>query len=205
MERAVDPPRRAHPEMVYRHLGNFLLKSERYGEAKKAFRKAELSAGGTNYVGYQAYAAACQGLNEEAISLYRRALIQEPLEGEDRVRTYLNLGQLLEALGRHQEAARELESALSLDPRNSRALLVLGKIDEALGAMEEAEEMYSKAVDSSTDRVTPLLNLIDFYRRRGRPAEALPPAWKLVQLEPDETAYRDLLRQLQADIERGRR
>jgi tetratricopeptide (TPR) repeat protein len=205
MERALAPPRNAAPELVYRNLGYFLLSVGRYAEARQAFEKAESSSASGNYVSYQAAAAAQEGKDELAIELYRRSLGKDRLGDDERLRIRMSLGELLEKLGKHEEAAAQLRGALALEPRNAQALLLLARVYEAMDRLDEAEEQYSRAASSSRERITPLVNLIEFYRRHGRPAEALVPAWKLVELEPDERAYRDLVHQLQSEIEQKAR
>lgn len=204
MQRSLDPPRNAHPEAVYRKMGMLLLRLERFAEARGAFEKAEEVEAAGDYISFQAYAVARQGLDEEAIRLYRKALARERLEDGGRFRNHLRLGQLLEKQGQHEKAARELEAALGFSPRDQRALLLLGQIDEKLGLVNEAEELYVKAAEVSEEPITPLVNLVEFYRRIGRPAEALVPARRLMELQPDEEVYRKLIRQLSAEIDSRR-
>ena len=204
MEGALGPPRNADPESVYRNLGMLLLRLGRFAEARRAFENAKKVAVAGNYISFQAYAAARQGQDEEAIRLYRKSLAQDRLETGGRFRNHLNLGQLLEKMGRHEEAARELQTALSLRPRDRRALLLLGQIDETLGLVDEAEELYVKAAETSEEPIAPLVNLVEFYRRIGRPAEALVPARRLVELQPEEEVYRKLIQQLSAEIDSRR-
>ena len=52
------------------------------------------------------------GAREEAVDLYRRVTDLAP----DNAGAYLNLGLLLRDMGRTREAARELETAVELDP-----------------------------------------------------------------------------------------
>ena len=201
MERAAAKPRSAEPEMVYRNLGIFLMEQERYAEARRAFEKADASAVEGSYLSWQAWAAANEGKDEDAIRLHRLALSRKRLDPEDRFRNHLSLGQMLEKRGRYEEAARDLRAALNFRPRDPRALLLLGRVDEAMGRLDEAEELYVKAADSSQERITPLVNLVEFYRRVGRPAEAMVPARKLMDLQPDEQVYRRLVQQLSAEID----
>ena len=204
LERALGPPRNADPESVYRNLGTLLMRLGRFAEARSAFEKAEKVAVAGNYISLQAFAAAHQGLTEEAIRLYRRALAQDRLEAGGRFRNHLRLGQLLEKAGRHAEAARELQIALGIRPGDLRALLLLGQIDETLGLVDEAEELYVKAFETSEEPITALVNLVEFYRRIGRPAEALIPARRLVELQPKERVYRKLIQQLSVEIDSRR-
>jgi tetratricopeptide (TPR) repeat protein len=198
---AVEEPRKAEPERVYRHLGFFLMRLERWGEAREAFGGAERAArSGNNYISLQAAAAASDGKTQDAIRLYRRSLAQDLLSPEGRFQSHLNLGEMLELTGQHQDAIQQLRSALTLNPRDPRALTTLGKIYESLGWIDDAAEQYEKAADSSEDRIAPLASLVEFYRRVGLPAQALYPARKLVKLQPGETVYRKQLEQIQDEI-----
>ncbi len=205
LSRSVERNPEAESEAVYRHLGMFLLRLERYEEARKAFEKAERSSEGGNYRTLQAYAAAGEGKIDEAIRLYREALSGDSLGVEERFQTLRSLGDLLENAGRHAEAAREVRNALTLVPREPRALLLLGRIYEAQGLIDEAGEQYEKAAANSADPISSLVNLVDFYRRMGRPRQALEAARKLVKLQPGEKVYFTLAKQIQDEIKAGPR
>jgi tetratricopeptide (TPR) repeat protein len=199
--RSLEEPRKAEPEMVYRHLGYFLMRLGRYAQAREAFRRAEIVAGsGNNYISLQAGAAGGDGRIEDAIRLYRRALAQDVLAADERFRIHVSLGDILERTGQHQEAIQQLRSALTLNSRDPGALTMLGRIYESLGWIDDAAEQYEKAADSSEDRIAPLASLVEFYRRAGLPAQALYPARKLVKLQPGEAVYRKQLEQIQDEI-----
>jgi tetratricopeptide (TPR) repeat protein len=199
--KSVEEPRKAEPERVYRHIGFFLLRLERYAEARAAFQVAERAAGSANnYISLQAGAAVGDGKVQDAIRLYRRSLAQDLLSTEERFRIHLSLGELFESLGRHQEAVQQMHNALTLYPREPRALTMLGRIYESLGWVDEAAEQYEKAVDSSQDRIAPLASLVEFYRRAGLPAQALVPARKLVKLQPGVAIYREQMEQIQNEL-----
>jgi tetratricopeptide (TPR) repeat protein len=201
MERAVRPPRRAEPERVYRNLGIFLMEHGRPAEAREAFQKAEQSSHGRSYAVWQAAAEAGAGNLDEAIRLYRRSLTAGEVSSDQRFQAQWNLGALLERQGHHREAAQELTNALALRPRDTRALLALGRVYESLGLREDAEEQYVRASEAGGDRVELLVNLVEFYRRIGRPTDALDPARKLVELVPDEPLYRRQVGELEAQIQ----
>jgi len=204
MNESLGPRRRAEPETVYRNLGFFHLEAGQFREAAETFRKAAAVAReSNNYVYLQAYAEANQGHQEIAIRLYRKALSQGGLGPEDRFRIHLNLGELLTKGGRHQEASQELRAALLLKPREPKALVLLGQVYEALELFPEAEEQYTRAAESSVERISPLVNLVQFYRRTGRPGQALEPARKLAHLQPGEEAYRKQLEEIEEEIDRA--
>jgi tetratricopeptide (TPR) repeat protein len=205
MTRSVLPPRSAHPETVFRQLGVLLISLEKYAEARASFERAEQNSHGKDYSLWQAHAAERQGLEEDAIRLYRRALARGRLDRDRRFRVYLRLGLLLERMGRHRDAADEIRSALMLKQRDPQGLLALARIYENLGLIPEAEEQYLRASEAGSDRVPGLVSLVSFYRRIGRPERALSPARKLRDLQPGEPIYQRQLEEIQKDIAGGYR
>ncbi|PYQ14548.1 MAG: hypothetical protein DMH00_01450 [Acidobacteria bacterium] len=200
MKRAVQPPRNADPETVYFNLGIFLADQERFAEARLAFEQAQ-GASGRGYFKWQAYTESRQGHLDEAIVLYRKALLADPLEPPDRVHVLLSLGQLLEEKGRSREAAEAVRSALVLEPRNPRGILLLAQVSEAMGLWGEAEELYVRSSEIGPDRLQTLADLVAFYRRTGRLSLALIPARKLLELQPEDPLYRKQLDDLQEEVE----
>ena len=199
MRRAWLPPRRADKETTFRHLGIFLLGQEQYAQALEAFREASRGTGITHFR-WEAFCEVMLGHPEEAVKLYRRAEATEAGDTADRVYLTLSAGQILEDMGRHAEAAETVRAALALDPRNPRALLLLGRINEALGSWSEAEAAYLMASEIGSDRIGALADLVAFYRRSKRPILALDPARQLVQLQPDEPLYRRQVQELQDEV-----
>jgi tetratricopeptide (TPR) repeat protein len=81
-----------------------------------------------------------RGLTADAVAHFRRALEQRP---EARVYGYLAdaLNQGGDLAGAHQA----LEQALALDPRNTKALNLMGRVLDRLGRPEEARDVYQRA------------------------------------------------------------
>ncbi|HEU5181643.1 MAG TPA: hypothetical protein VFW45_12710 [Candidatus Polarisedimenticolia bacterium] len=200
MRRAVLPPRNADKETTLRNLGAFLLNQEQYALARAAFDEAGRGTGVTHFR-WQAYCEEMQGHREQALALYRRSAATEAEDVADKVQLLLRVGQILEDLGRHAEALEPVRAAMELEPRNPRGLLLLGRINEALGSWWEAEAAYARASEIGADRIVALAELVSFYRRTNRPMLALDPARKLVELQPDEPLYRKQVKELQDQIE----
>ncbi|MCI0409114.1 MAG: hypothetical protein L0191_11235 [Acidobacteria bacterium] len=203
LQRAVEPPRSARGEPVYRGLGQFLMAQGRFQEAYVAFQKSQEVAGRST-ASWRAGAMAAQGRLDEAIDLYREAMVAE-VEPENRFYVLANLGDLLERRGRHREASEVLRSALVLRPHNPGTLHQLGRVYESMGLWQDAEDCYVRASEIGSERATNLAQLVLFYRRIGKPDLALAPARKLVELSPDEPVYRQQIKELEADIESERR
>ena len=86
-----------------------------------------------------------QDRGAEAEAAYRRALVTDPTHADDAAG---NLGRLLERAGRVEEAVPLLRAALAINPYHEpcRTNLVigltrLGRLDEALAAIDEAERL----------------------------------------------------------------
>jgi tetratricopeptide (TPR) repeat protein len=86
-----------------------------------------------------------RGITADAIAHFRRALGHGP--GEARVYGYLAdaLNQAGDLRGAHQA----LEQALTLDPRNTKALNLMGRVLDRLGRPEDAREVYRRAREIS--------------------------------------------------------
>ena len=201
LNRAVQPPRNAPREAVYRHLGVFLLNQERFQEAYDAFQKAQ-DAAGRNAASWKALAMTGMGRLDEAIALYREAMVAEGLEAENRFYVQLYLGDLLERRGRHREASEILRAALVIKPHDPGTLQLLGHVYESMGLWQDAEDCYVRASEIGSERIGNLAQLVLFYRRIGKPRLALQPARKLLELQPDEPVYRQQVDELEADVEK---
>ena len=80
---------------------------------------------------------------------------------------YLHLGSTHLALGNLDEAKRELERCLALDPRNDRALAELGRAQAMASHLDEAIETLGKAVAANPQFAEPHYYLAGIYRSRG--------------------------------------
>lgn len=200
MRRAALPPRNADKETTFRHLGIFLLGQEQYAQARAAFDEASEGTGITHFR-WQAQSEELLGHHEQAAALYRSAAEKEAGDTADKVYLLLCVGQTLEDMGRHAEAIQPVRAAMMLEPRNPRGLLLLARINEALGSWSEAEAAYVQASEIGADRIVALAELVSFYRRSQRPILALEPARELVELQPDEPLYRKQVKELQDQID----
>jgi tetratricopeptide (TPR) repeat protein len=202
LQRAATPPLSADPEMIYRHLGIFLMDQGKFKEAYDAFQRAQESSR-RSYANWKAAAKAGEGDVDAAIGLLREATLAQSIEPENMVYVYLSLGDLLERKKRNEEAREAFQSALVLRPNDPGTLLRLGQVNESLGLLQEAEELYVRASEMGQDRIAALAQLVNFYRRIGRPAAALVPARKLQELQPGEAIYRKQVEDLTAAIAQG--
>jgi tetratricopeptide (TPR) repeat protein len=197
--RAAGPPRNAQREPVYRHLGIFLMNQGRFQEAYDAFQLAQ-DVSGRSHASWKAQAVSAQGRLDDAIALYREAMVEEELDGDSRFHILASLAGALEDRGRHREAAEVLRSALVLRPHDSGTLLLLGRLYESMGLWQDAEDSYIRASEVGTERLSNLAQLVLFYRRIGKPSLALAPARELQQQQPGEPLYRQQVQELEAEI-----
>lgn len=102
----------------------------------------------------------------------RQALTLAP----DSVDARLRLGHTLGELGRHEEAAAELRTAIEADRDRERlylAQLFLGRAEEALGQRDEASRRYEQAAGLYPSAQSPRLALAQLARESGDRAGAL--------------------------------
>lgn len=98
---------------------------------------------------------------------------------------YVNLGIVSNAAGRYDDAIRQYNEALRIDPFSVEALRSLAETYHVSGNPDEAEKVYRKAVQlRANDWYTQTL-LGMFYYRSGRHADAEPAFRKVVELTPD--------------------
>ncbi len=80
--------------------------------------------------------------NEQAIDVYDMVREDDPLRTTADIQT----GQILEALGRPDEAAKYLKQIVDENPKNEDALSALGNLQRAHKHYAEAIETYSRAL-----------------------------------------------------------
>ena len=95
--------------------------------------------------------------NEQAIDVYEMVREDDPLRTTADIQT----GQILEALGRPDEAAKYLKRIVDENPKNEDALSALGNLQRAHKHYAEAIETYSRAlVGDGQARKSQLANLL---------------------------------------------
>jgi len=116
-------------------------------EAESSLDRArELAPGDPDNLAQGAMLAICQGRQEEAIELFRRELVIDPLRPSE----YMYLAQVLRDVGRYDEAHVALGKALELNPNQimvhevrGEVYLAQGRPVQALAEMEkEPESIY---------------------------------------------------------------
>jgi arylsulfatase A-like enzyme len=94
------------------------------------------------------------------------------------------------AAGRAEQAGRELDSALRLDPDNLVALNNLGILAMQAGEVERAAELFARGLERDDDAAQLANNLGMARSRQGRQAEAVAAYRRALAARPGFTAAR---------------
>jgi Flp pilus assembly protein TadD len=94
-------------------------------------------------------------MRQEFISRSRKDVAKHP----NSARAHTNLGITLMNQGELEEAVREFELALSIDPHHYVAGITLAKIKVEQGQLDEAEKLYSELKSAFPDESAPILSL----------------------------------------------
>ncbi len=126
-----------------------------------------------------------QGKWEDAEKEYRKILEDNPnLPG-----IHYRLGRILlsapETATSRDEARREFEQELKIDPGNAAAEFVLGELSFQAGKVEESVGYFSRAVKLDDSFVDAYLELGRALTSTGKAAEALRPLEAAVRLQPE--------------------
>lgn len=118
---------------------------------------------------------------QPALELVQRAVALRP-DGA----IYRNsLGQVLEGLGRDDEARAAYEAAIELDPRYAEGFNNLGRILERHDDLHAAEARYRAAIDLDASYAEPHTNLGNVLKGRGELDEAIAAYRRAIAIRPD--------------------
>ena len=138
-----------------------------------------------------------EGEIEEAIRLYQASIEHYPTAD---AHTYL--GWMYSFQGRIEEAIRECQVAIKLDPDFGNPyndigvyLMTQGKLEEAIPWLEKA-----KRARRYEPRHFPYLNLGRIHLARGRLAEALAEFRRALEIQPGDSSIRRAIVEVQARL-----
>ena len=135
-----------------------------------------------------------KGATEIGIGYIERALVRRP----DAVLFHRNLGNLLRALRRLDEAAEHLRRVVEMTPRDPRAHGNLADLLAQEGRLDEAEPYYRSALDLDPGNGLAHNRLGNVLRERGCLDDALAHCARAVELAPAHAVgHNDLGRVLQ--------
>ena len=115
---------------------------------------------------------------------------------------HTNLGNILRALGRRDEAESSYRRALALHPGCAQTLCNLGIVLAETGRLDEAEPCCRKAIGLAPDLVDAHLTLGSLLRALGRPDEALASLNTAAILAPNRVEVLVNLANVLQDLER---
>ena len=117
----------------------------------------------------------------EAERMLREIVREEP----ELPAAQVNLGNVLERLGRQGEAIAAYREALRLDPGHGVALINLAALHVAQGAPPEAEGLYLEAISVDPQAAEPHARLAALLERRSDLDNAVGAYRRAVALDPD--------------------
>lgn len=153
--------------------GSFLFAAEKPEEARKALLKAKELAPNDPNIPYDMGWQGSQNAQtyEQALQDYGHAIAVD----ESYQRAWANRGALLNKMGRHQEALKDLERALELDPKDSVALYEKASTLLALKEADQARETAQKVIDlNNNPQAVALAQAI--VEKTAKPADKPAPA-----------------------------
>lgn len=141
-----------------------------------------------------------QGFYDAAIREYRQVIAKEPR----RPGLHFRVGRSLlsrskqdapgaDTLATREEAVREFEQELALDPTNANAAYELGELHRKSGALDRARDLFEAAVKQYPDFEDARIGLGRVLIASGKPELAVPHLVKAVSLNPEsEVSYYQL-------------
>ncbi|MGA2963370.1 MAG: tetratricopeptide repeat protein, partial [Candidatus Korobacteraceae bacterium] len=141
------------------------------GSAEQASKEARnvIAVAGPSADAFELLGTAAAADEDESVAIdsYRRVLELDPT----RMKVAISLAQLLDRIGKDEEAREVLQKTALLQPRSAAPYLALGRLAEGNARMEDAEQAYRKAVETE-DTVETKLRLAQFLERSARMDEA---------------------------------
>ena len=170
----------------------------RYGEAIAEFRKAiEKNRAALNLHFRLGRALLMESHGTDSLEAARLEFESElKLNPSDAAAEY-QIGQILLAQQKAEEAGKRYERALALNPRFAEALLALGKLRLDEKRFAESQELLQKAVALLPKSEAAHYALMMAYRNSGKTVEALREKQILEELQrPPEGEFTDFLKRL---------
>jgi tetratricopeptide (TPR) repeat protein len=143
--------------------GIVLSEAARYEEAEKVLARAVVLAPDDPLAHYnRGVVRERKGALDKALRSYSRALSLDPQSLAARARRAWTL----KKLGRFEEARTELEAYLERAPNDAHEWVTLGIVRSDLGAYEEAEQAFARAIRVDPRNVSARFNAVITARRR---------------------------------------
>jgi spermidine synthase len=138
---------------------------------------------------YLARAFRIMGKTREEINSLQKIISLDP----DIFDTYMELGTILGAQGRFDEAFAQFSEALRLKPADPEVYNNIGNVMTVQGKADEAIGYYSKALELSPDFVEAHNNIAKVLKSQGKIEDAIHHYSKALLIDPDHAqTYEDL-------------
>jgi tetratricopeptide (TPR) repeat protein len=133
-----------------------------------------------------------QGLHDAAIRKYRDALALDPRRtgihfriGRTLLARARQAGSEAAASGTREEAMKEFEEELRVDPTNANASYELAELHRKAGELDKARPLFERSVKHYPDFEDARIGLARVLIAEGRPEQALPHLQKAISSSPD--------------------
>jgi tetratricopeptide (TPR) repeat protein len=164
-------------------LGNVYLKTGKKEKALQEFAAALAVSRHSSAAERGIHDARSEGEEQAAFQDLEDAVNRDP-HNADLVTTYAE--ELIERQ-RLDEAAKEANLALSIDPQQWHAYCALGRIAALTGNFQEASKNLKIAIAHDGDDDDAILALGDLNMKQGNPGEAVKLFGRLIKVVPDES------------------
>ena len=184
-------------------LGDALLEMGRYAEAEKVYGELRQKADAPPVLARMAGLAEMKGNPDEALRLMGEAESRARKAGGDKGAAWYKarLGDIAFVAGRVDEAESHYRSVPPKTDPYHDATAALGRLRAGQGKLDEAVELYRKAVALGPDPHM-LAALGDLYVRLGRDAEARPLFDRIVAIADGKAEYLRVLSLFYSDHDR---
>lgn len=165
-------------EMIY---SAYRIYSDLLDEARLSLIVAGPNSARTHQM--MAHELARQGHTDEAIANYREALKIDPNASG----LHFELAEMLNssgATGSREEAEKEYQAALALDPQDEKSECRLGELAATRGDQSGAAEHYGRALQLQPNDSEAMLGLAKAFMTMNQPEKALPLLEQAVKLDP---------------------
>jgi len=126
---------------------------------------------------------------QETAEMFSALLEQVDLEVPWRAAALVHRGEAYRRMGRYAEALSDLDRAIELKSRDSRAIAVRGEIYRRMGRYEEALADFDRVVELDPDYIGAIASRGETCGQMGRYEEALTDFDRAIELDPDEVSY----------------
>jgi tetratricopeptide (TPR) repeat protein len=121
-----------------------------------------------------------KGEPEKAFELYQKITILEPVSENARI-AYVNMGNILDDLGRPDEAIETYNKALAITEDDDSTLYNLGIAYKNAGKAELAVKAWRKASDLNPDTPKPLMAIANLYEEKSMTDEAVEEYQQIIK------------------------